>query len=308
MIATNKLLFLIFVLNIVFPIAFLSTANAATQDVWNAYVNRLRNLEARVNRLQHLEKRVNSLQHLEKRVNSLQHHLEKLVNRLHSIEQRVILIERILQSQRQSDLLVQIQQLQTEIQKLRGKLQVQAHTLKILKLNQHQQAPINIENTASSQLGNDAAGPKVPMTASSRLPNSRIRPQISPAEQEAEKEEYQRAYGMLQANEYRAAAQAFRNFLIHYPNSKYSDNAQYWLGETYYVIRNFDAAILEFNQLLDQYPNSPKRAGALLKLGFIYQEKNQNAKATQLFLQITQQYPDSKEAQLAQQRLDLISK
>ncbi|KOR32575.1 hypothetical protein TI05_06375, partial [Achromatium sp. WMS3] len=158
MIATNKLLFLIFVLNIVFPIAFLSTANAATQDVWNAYVNRLRNLEARVDRLQQLEKRV---------------------NRLHSLEQRVIMIERSLQSQRQSDLLVRIQQLQTEIQKLQGKLQVQAHTLKILKLNQHQQAPINIENTASSQLGNDAAGPKVPMTASSRLPNSRIRPQIS---------------------------------------------------------------------------------------------------------------------------------
>jgi tol-pal system protein YbgF len=222
-----------------------------------------------------------------------------------SIEERVTRLERILSNQSQSDILIQVQRLQKEVQTLRGKLEVQAHTLETL--SQHPSGTYGEFDTPSSP----SLTPLTPLTTGSVAPNNqpteRLLPTASPVENSPEEQaEYQRAFGQLRDGQYNAATKAFRDFLNRYPNGQYADNAQYWLGETFYVTRDFDAAILAFNQMLEQHPDSPKRAGATLKLGFIYHEKGQIAKAQELLGQILQQYPDSTEAQLAQQRLELI--
>ena len=57
-----------------------------------------------------------------------------------------------------------------------------------------------------------------------------------------------------------------------FPESQYADNAQYWLGETYYVMRKFLPAIDEYNKLVEHFPRSKKKSHAILKIGYSYYE------------------------------------
>ncbi len=60
----------------------------------------------------------------------------------------------------------------------------------------------------------------------------------------------------------------FQQFLQSYPQSSLADNAQYWLGESYYVTRDFQNAAAAFQTVLDRWPDSRKAPDALLKLGY----------------------------------------
>ena len=121
-----------------------------------------------------------------------------------------------------------------------------------------------------------------------------------------EQQAYQAAFNLLKAGRYEQATKAFRSFLDQYPDGKYADNAQYWLGETYYVTRKFDEAMAEFRKLLVQHPQSQKLTHAMLKIGYIHDEKGQKDEARQVLNQLIEKYPESTAAGLAQKRLERI--
>jgi len=120
---------------------------------------------------------------------------------------------------------------------------------------------------------------------------------------EAEKEAYDRAFLAMKELRYADAAEDFQSFLTQYPNSEYADNAVYWLGESYYVTRNYDIALESFERLMDDYPDSPKVPDALLKIGYTHYELKQWDKARAALLQVQQDYPDTTLARLAESRL-----
>ncbi|MBA1146248.1 tol-pal system protein YbgF [Ectothiorhodospiraceae bacterium WFHF3C12] len=119
---------------------------------------------------------------------------------------------------------------------------------------------------------------------------------------------YRSAFDTLKAGRYDQAAQAFQTFLEQHPQSTFADNARYWLGESYYVVRSFDEAMTHFRQLLDEFPESAKRPDALLKIGFIQYENGDMGASRETLQQVLEQYPDSTAASLAQQRLDRIAR
>ena len=65
-------------------------------------------------------------------------------------------------------------------------------------------------------------------------------------------------------------SQPSRVFWCTYPNSQLADNAQYWLGEAYYVNKSFPEALASFQNLVVSLPAVlAKAAGcALLKMGY----------------------------------------
>ena len=75
--------------------------------------------------------------------------------------------------------------------------------------------------------------------------------QARAASPEDEKAAYDQAFQALKELRYADAAEDFRSFLDRYPNSEYADNAQYWLGESYYVTRNYEIALTAFQTLLN---------------------------------------------------------
>ena len=128
---------------------------------------------------------------------------------------------------------------------------------------------------------------------------------LNPAQ---ERKDYDRALEQLKEGRYTEASSAFKAFLEKYPGSSYADNAQYWLGEVYYVTREFQPALSEFGKVVDGYPDSTKIADAKLKIGYIQYELKDWAKARQMLTQVVQAYPGTTTARLAQERLDRMKR
>jgi tol-pal system protein YbgF len=122
-----------------------------------------------------------------------------------------------------------------------------------------------------------------------------------------DKVNYQAAFDLLKDSKYDQATAAFQQFLVAFPDSSLADNAQYWLGEAYYVNRNFTAALAAFQAVIDRYPQSRKVPDALLKIGYCDYELKQFDQATQVLTDVVTRFPDTPAGNLAKQRLDKIA-
>lgn len=120
---------------------------------------------------------------------------------------------------------------------------------------------------------------------------------------EAEQQAYDQAFRALRETRYADAAEAFDRFLRDYPDSEYAPNALYWLGEVYYVTRDFETALAQFERLQETYPESGKQPDALLKIGFSHYELGQWERARAALEQVISDYPGTNYSRLAENRL-----
>ena len=122
-------------------------------------------------------------------------------------------------------------------------------------------------------------------------------------ESEAVKKDYDEAWKLLERKDYRAAISRFKEFIKKNPQSEYADNAQYWIGESHYALREFDQAILEFDVVRRKYPKGDKVPAALLKQGFAFAELGDKVDARLILQELTDRFPQSQEAVKAKQKL-----
>ena len=104
-------------------------------------------------------------------------------------------------------------------------------------------------------------------------------------------EQYNYAMGLLTQANYPAAEQAMRNFVRRWPNDPLAGNAQYWLGETYYVRKNYADAATAFAQGYEKYPKGSKAADDLLKLGMSLSNLGQKADACRAYARLQHDFP-----------------
>ena len=119
--------------------------------------------------------------------------------------------------------------------------------------------------------------------------------------------DYEQAFGLLKKSLYDQAIKAFHQFLSVHPDSEYSDNAQYWLAEAYYVTDQYEQALTEYNNLITNHPDSQKLTQALLKIAYSNYELGQVEEAKAQLEEITQKYPGTTAARLARERLIKIN-
>ena len=113
---------------------------------------------------------------------------------------------------------------------------------------------------------------------------------------------YREAFGLLRTVDYDKAIAGFSAFLTRYPNSQYSDSAQYWLAEALMANGSFDKAVPEYQKLLTQYPASKKLPYAMLKMGDCYDKLGKAKEAKSIWGELRKQFPGSAPAKLAEQR------
>ncbi len=118
---------------------------------------------------------------------------------------------------------------------------------------------------------------------------------------------YQAAFGLLKDSQFDPAIAAFQQFLATYPESSLADNAQYWLGEAYYVNKSFPEALAAFQRVITRYPQSRKVPDALLKVGYCYYELKQWQEAQDTLAQVVASYRDTPAGKLAQARLEKMA-
>ncbi len=243
------------------------------------------------------------------------------------------------QNEQMMDLVLQVQQLQDEIRMLRGQLDEQNYELENLKRRQRDQyldldqriselrnaAPASqpaLGATSQPAVSPDVgparvqtapaqAQPDVPdVTERADTPSDVVAlgtPQAATsaaaATPEAQQAAYDQAFQALKELRYADAAKEFQSFLDAYPDSDLASNAQYWLGESYYVTRNYDIALEAFEALVQRYPDSTKRPAGLLKIGFTHYELTQYDQARAALEQVQREFPNTSEARLAESRL-----
>jgi len=120
------------------------------------------------------------------------------------------------------------------------------------------------------------------------------------------REEYESAWKLLQNKDYRGAIAQFRRFLRKNPDSNFADNAQYWIGESYYALKEFDQAILEFDIVRRKYPDGDKVPAALLKQGYAFAELGDRVDARLILQEVIDRYPQSQEAQKARSKVNSL--
>lgn len=119
---------------------------------------------------------------------------------------------------------------------------------------------------------------------------------------------YQRAFGQLKNGEIDTAVAGFQAFIAENPKSELAGNAHYWLGEAYYVQREFGKAGSEFATVVNQHETSTKVKDALLKLGYVKFEQKEFSSARETLTKVMDDFPGTTVASLADQRIQLMDK
>src|SRR5690242_10301249 len=71
-------------------------------------------------------------------------------------------------------------------------------------------------------------------------------------------DQYNNAFSLLRQARYEDAEQALRGFVQQHPKDTLAPAAQYWLGETFYVRKDYGNAAAAFADGYEKYPKSPK--------------------------------------------------
>ena len=103
--------------------------------------------------------------------------------------------------------------------------------------------------------------------------------------------------------DYAGARKAFESLLKKFPQSDQADNAQFWIGETYYRENWYEKAILEYQKVIENFPRGNKVPAALLKQGMAFTELGDKENAGLIFKDLIDRFPRSTEAKIAAQKL-----
>ncbi len=114
---------------------------------------------------------------------------------------------------------------------------------------------------------------------------------------------YAQAYESFKDGKYEKARTDFQNFLKTYPDTEYSSNAQFWIGECYYFEKKYEKAILEYEKVVKNYPDGNKVPYALLKQGLSFLSLGDKASAKAILQSIIKDYPNTNQARIARAKL-----
>ncbi|HUC63473.1 MAG TPA: tol-pal system protein YbgF, partial [Alphaproteobacteria bacterium] len=152
-------------------------------------------------------------------------------------------------------------------------------------------APLAPSAPAPAPARSQAAAP--PPLASAEPPPQRQRPlpggQVLPVG--TPQQQYDFARALLVQQDYAAAERAFAAFVNTHPDDPLAGAAQYWLGETFYLRANYDAAARAFAEGYQKFPKGSKAPDSLLKLGMSLVQLNRKKDACLLFKELEQRYP-----------------
>ncbi|MEX0730603.1 MAG: tol-pal system protein YbgF [Aquisalimonadaceae bacterium] len=235
-----------------------------------------------------------------------------------STSDRLDRLERLLESSVLLEISDQNEQLRREVQRLTGELDVAKRELEELQRQQRslyedvdtrlqsleQRGDSGSTDTAStpSQTGDALTVPETPLLDADVAGEQNETEVVDPAENGDAEADYRAAFELLREGRYGAAGDAFRGVLEDHPGTQQADNARYWLGESYYVARDFESAMEHFQAVMED-PDNNKQPDAMLKAGYIQYERGNYGEARETLEQVREGFPNSTVATLAENRL-----
>jgi tol-pal system protein YbgF len=218
---------------------------------------------------------------------------DPLFIRLNDLDQRVQRIERVLTNNSLLELAQRLDALQADVRSLRGEVELLQNQSEGGKAQSRSlYGDLEKRLAALETLG----GVGAPSAGAAVTPPAGV---MAGGEQAT----YDAAFNALKGADYPKAIATFKGFLTAYPASPLASNAQYWLGEAYYVTRSYEDAIVAFRKVTSDWPDSRKAPDALVKVGFTQAALGRNGEARATLEEVTRRFPGSEAAQLATDRL-----
>ncbi|HUX74997.1 MAG TPA: tol-pal system protein YbgF [Steroidobacteraceae bacterium] len=230
--------------------------------------------------------------------------------KLNDLDTRLTRIERVVANRSILDLASQVEEQRADLRSLHDGVDQLRHQL---QLNRKQERDLYADLDARLKKL-EASGAAAPAGAAQTPASGAVAgtdqsaaaggpAAAAPAQAGDDQAHYEAAFTLLRKAEYDQAIGAFKGFLSAYPQSQYAANAQYWLGETYYVKGRTADALQAFQAVVDDYGQSRKLPDALLKVGYCDDDLKQWDKAKQVLGEVAAKYPDTPAGHLAVQRL-----
>ena len=111
------------------------------------------------------------------------------------------------------------------------------------------------------------------------------------------------AYGFYKVERYQNAINAFHEFLNTYPQSSHIANIRYWMGNAYFVLKDYKGSLESYQILVSKFDTHPKVAEAMLNIADCQELLNDKAAAKLTLKQVTEKFPNSEAANKAKKRL-----
>jgi tol-pal system protein YbgF len=117
---------------------------------------------------------------------------------------------------------------------------------------------------------------------------------------------YETAYVDYVKGNFQSAIMGFKDFVRRYPMTDFSDDAQFMIGESFFVLEDYPNAIVEFRKVLDDYPSGDKVPAAMYKLALCYLRIEDVDTAREYFKILVNRYPTASESRQAEAMLETL--
>lgn len=175
-----------------------------------------------------------------------------------------------------TEMYLQLQQLQAEVDELKGTVELQQ--FKIDQLNEKRlQDFINLDKRIA------AIATGKPSTQALNIAGQEQGDAKQPSNQVSgqELERYKAAQALARGGDLAAATTEFESFVKNYPDSRYLPSALYWLADAALQQKQTEQAQSTWQRLIEQYPTHHKVPAAQYKLAQIEFEQGKKAEAKQ---------------------------
>jgi tol-pal system protein YbgF len=248
-------------------------------------------------------------------------------NQQQAADTRFAKVEEALKSQALLDLFTQIEALKADLNKLRGQIEVLNNNVensakrqrdmytdldsRLTRIEQHGGAVPPVPTAAPAAVTAPVTAPvaatPAPAAAASAAATTASPPASIPGDPAAEARNYDAAQAQRRLGNYQGAIVAFQNFLAQYPKSNLAPRAQYWIGDSYFNLRDFRLAIAAQQTLVKTYPDSATVPDAMLNIASSQIEMGETIAGKKSLEEILQKFPISEAAGKAKRRLAAMS-
>jgi tol-pal system protein YbgF len=236
---------------------------------------------------------------LNKQMQAMQQRVDALDVRLGKLETAMQ------QNQQLLGLLGEVEMLKAEIAKLRGQAEVQMHQMDTLGKRQNDlYADLDQRIAELAKAGQPApAADPAPAVDGAPPVASVAAGDPQQADPLVESRSYEAALKQFREANYAGAIAGFSSFLKAYPASALASNAQYWIGYSYYALKDYKTALAHQQKLVAAYPDSAKVPDALLNIATNQLALEDLGGARKTLEDLVAKHPGTHAATLAARRL-----
>ena len=217
-------------------------------------------------------------------------------------EARIARLEESIRNIGVIELVRQLDQLNAEIARLRGQLEVLGNDNQQIQKRQRD-FYLDLDSRLKRLEGGSTAAGAAPADATTS-PGTGVAARPPTKEDQArEARAYDAASNLFRRNDFPSAIEAFRAFLKDYPASPLAANAGYWIGISFANMRDYRNALAAQEDLLVRYPLSAKAPDALLAIAALQLEQGDTGSARNTLEDIIARFPLSEAAGKARTRL-----